>query len=65
MLLACRNTDVPIDPETAEPVEVETPNEVSSSMCYAPDTVEHLVWPRNLQCTCSYMPCSGAEAAAV
>ena len=26
----CRNTDVPIDPETAEPVEVDTPNEVTA-----------------------------------
>lgn len=25
------NTDVPIDPETAEPVEVDTPNEVCNS----------------------------------
>lgn len=25
----CRSTDVPIDPDTGEPVDVDTPNEVS------------------------------------
>jgi hypothetical protein len=29
--VCCRNTDVPIDPETAEPVEMDTPNEVCAA----------------------------------
>ena len=34
LCLLCRSTDVPIDPDTGEPVDVDTPNEVISTSCY-------------------------------